>query len=206
MSRKIIGVTVGTPLSPAKIAEKLKPVKTVNGVEPDENGNVELDGKSGATIYYSTDDKNRKVGDFAMFPSASIVDNDGEMEVGDAIVTAGGLFCRVTKVVQASNIASAVVVANMNGVGIASISIEEIKEASVISFSISKVSNHGDLTYQAREGMTWREWCESEYNTSEGEYRWQVNEYGSIFSEFGDYVDADGEDVIQEMTYYAYYP
>ena len=37
---KIIGVTVGTPLSPAKIAEKLKPVKTVNGVEPDENGNV----------------------------------------------------------------------------------------------------------------------------------------------------------------------
>lgn len=37
---KIIGVTVGTPISPRKIEEKLKPVKTVNGVAPDENGNV----------------------------------------------------------------------------------------------------------------------------------------------------------------------
>ena len=37
---KIIGVTVGTPLSPSKIEDKLKPIKTVNGVDPDENGNV----------------------------------------------------------------------------------------------------------------------------------------------------------------------
>ena len=44
MSKKIIGVTVGTPLSPAKFAEKLKPVKTVNGVAPDENGNVDVPG------------------------------------------------------------------------------------------------------------------------------------------------------------------
>ena len=43
MSKKIYGVTVGTPMSPAAIAEKLKPVKTVNGVAPDGNGNVELD-------------------------------------------------------------------------------------------------------------------------------------------------------------------
>lgn len=42
MSRKIIGVTVGTPLSPAKIEEKIKPVKTVNGVSPDASGNVEV--------------------------------------------------------------------------------------------------------------------------------------------------------------------
>lgn len=42
MSKKIIGVTVGTPLSPTKIAEKIKPVKTVNGVGPDENGNVRV--------------------------------------------------------------------------------------------------------------------------------------------------------------------
>ena len=38
--RKIIGVTVGTPLSPSKIDDKLKPIKTVNGEAPDENGNV----------------------------------------------------------------------------------------------------------------------------------------------------------------------
>lgn len=47
MSRKIIGVTVGTPTSPQKIEEKLKPVKTVNGIAPDENGNVVVDGCSG---------------------------------------------------------------------------------------------------------------------------------------------------------------
>lgn len=44
MNDIIIGVTVGTPISPAKIAYEIKPVKTVNGVEPDENGNVEVEG------------------------------------------------------------------------------------------------------------------------------------------------------------------
>lgn len=43
MSRKIIGVTVGTPTSPSKIEKELKPVKKVNGVEPDENGNVNVE-------------------------------------------------------------------------------------------------------------------------------------------------------------------
>lgn len=43
MSKKIIGVTVGTPISPKKLSEKLSPVKTVNGKSPDANGNVELD-------------------------------------------------------------------------------------------------------------------------------------------------------------------
>lgn len=44
---KIIGVTVGTPTSPAKMEEELKPVKTVNGIAPDKNGNVEVAGGSG---------------------------------------------------------------------------------------------------------------------------------------------------------------
>lgn len=44
MSRKIIGVTVGTPISPARIEHKIKPVKTVNGNPPDENGNVDVEG------------------------------------------------------------------------------------------------------------------------------------------------------------------
>ena len=50
MSR-IIGVTVGTTLSPKKIANKIKPVKTVNGQNPDENGNVELELAPLTTIY-----------------------------------------------------------------------------------------------------------------------------------------------------------
>lgn len=41
---KIIGITVGTPTSPAKMGEELKPVKTVNGISPDENGNVDASG------------------------------------------------------------------------------------------------------------------------------------------------------------------
>lgn len=39
---KIIGVTVGTPTSPERMARDLKPVKKVNNVEPDENGNVDV--------------------------------------------------------------------------------------------------------------------------------------------------------------------
>lgn len=39
---KIIGVTVGTPLSASTIREKIKPVMSVNGVVADENGNVEV--------------------------------------------------------------------------------------------------------------------------------------------------------------------
>ena len=38
----IIGVSVGTPISPEKMNDELKPVKTVNGKVPDENGNVKV--------------------------------------------------------------------------------------------------------------------------------------------------------------------
>lgn len=41
MRRKIIGVTVGTTISPKKIERVINPVKRVNGVMPDENGNVD---------------------------------------------------------------------------------------------------------------------------------------------------------------------
>lgn len=44
MSRKIIGVTVGTTLSPRSIKDKINAVTSINGVEPDENGNIEVNG------------------------------------------------------------------------------------------------------------------------------------------------------------------
>ena len=50
MSR-IIGVTVGTPISTQKIERDLKPVKTINGVAPDENGNVNVSGSGLYTLY-----------------------------------------------------------------------------------------------------------------------------------------------------------
>lgn len=42
MSRKIVGVTVGTSLNPKKVKERLRLVTSVNGEKADETGNVEL--------------------------------------------------------------------------------------------------------------------------------------------------------------------
>lgn len=44
---KIIGVTVGTAMSPQTIREKLNPVLSVNGEKPDANGNVAIVGANG---------------------------------------------------------------------------------------------------------------------------------------------------------------
>lgn len=41
---KIIGVTVGTPISARKIEDELKPVKSVSGRYPDKDGDVDIDG------------------------------------------------------------------------------------------------------------------------------------------------------------------
>jgi hypothetical protein len=57
MRKKIIGATVGTTMSPSKMAskveEKINPVKTVNGKAPDENGNVEVVGNNGVSVTHS---------------------------------------------------------------------------------------------------------------------------------------------------------
>lgn len=50
MRKPIVGVTVGTPTSLRKIENEIKPVKTVNGISPDEKGNVEVKGNNGATF------------------------------------------------------------------------------------------------------------------------------------------------------------
>lgn len=56
MSRKIIGVTVGTPISRSKIEETIKPVKSVNNVTPDDNGNVNVPVGGDAAIYVGSDE------------------------------------------------------------------------------------------------------------------------------------------------------
>ena len=57
MSRRIIGVTVGTPMSISTIKDKLKPITSVNGVEADENGNVEITiPDSGGNVDFQTDE------------------------------------------------------------------------------------------------------------------------------------------------------
>lgn len=54
MSRRIIGNTVGTPISPAAIERKIKPVKTINGIEADQNGNVDISEEVAALCEHST--------------------------------------------------------------------------------------------------------------------------------------------------------
>lgn len=44
---KIIGATVGTPISPERLHDKLNFVKTINNMAPDENGNVEIEVSGG---------------------------------------------------------------------------------------------------------------------------------------------------------------
>lgn len=58
---KIIGVTVGTPTSPAKIENEIKPVKTINGIAPDDNGNVEVKGEGEKGLPEITETDNGKV-------------------------------------------------------------------------------------------------------------------------------------------------
>ena len=63
---KIIGVTVGTPTSPAKMAEELKPVKTVNGIAPDKNGNITVNNKT-LTIPYNKETYNKYLSELKYF-------------------------------------------------------------------------------------------------------------------------------------------
>lgn len=44
------------------------------------------------------------------------------------------------------------------------IALEKNEESTLISFTISELST--PVQYQAEEGMTWRDWCESEYDNS----------------------------------------
>lgn len=115
MNKKIIGVTVGTPLSPEKISDTINPVKTVNNTRPDENGNVnvefefdpaEVEGKadkvSGATSgnFAGLDaegnltDSGKKADDFASKESVAklatkteIFTQDGYFRVPDGVTS-----------------------------------------------------------------------------------------------------------------------
>lgn len=55
MSRKIVGVTVGTPISPDSMRSKMKAVKSVNGISPDKNGNVAVEVGAGLDFEYDAE-------------------------------------------------------------------------------------------------------------------------------------------------------
>ena len=92
---KIIGVTVGTPTSPSKMEQELKPVKTVNGVAPDANGNVE----TGNTIYYSKETSVSQGGQKRITKSSTVTgwpDFSTDPKAGDLVISASSQLFRVS--------------------------------------------------------------------------------------------------------------
>ena len=65
----------------------------------------------------------------------------------------------------------------------------------------------GYATYRAREGMTWAEWCASEYNTGEfrddGYGNIYDSNYDCVYYDLDDYDAVDRTDVIEARTYVA---
>ena len=87
MKRKIVGVTVGTTMNPYRIREKIKPVTSVNGNEPDENGNVTID--SGGVNFET--DKTLKLEDGILS-----VNTTNDMEQDNTLpITSAGVFATV---------------------------------------------------------------------------------------------------------------
>ena len=68
---KIVGITVGTNMSPQMLKDKLKPVLSVNGVKPDAAGDVKLVSYNGE---YQVTPRARE--DVTLLTSQTFVDAD----------------------------------------------------------------------------------------------------------------------------------
>ena len=99
MSRSIIGITVGTAISPASMERKLKPVKTVNGIAPDANGNVEIAGGGGsgavAPMYVKLSEDGQTVAPYDTHDIMTQV-NKG----GNVYLDIGNEYCQLTKIYE----------------------------------------------------------------------------------------------------------
>lgn len=77
----IIGVTVGTPTSPAKMKDEIKPVLMVNGTKPDATGNVNVSGGGGGG----------GGGSGSVLPSVTAADNGKVLQVVNGAWAAASL-------------------------------------------------------------------------------------------------------------------
>lgn len=80
MKKKIIGVTVGTPTSPKKIEEEIKPIKTVNGKKPDENGNVEVVVDNSMLITFTMSEEGEVFADKTIQECLKVYNKGGEVK------------------------------------------------------------------------------------------------------------------------------
>ncbi len=212
---KIYGVTVGTPINPARLEREMKPVKTVNGKTPDENGNVEIgggngggagtpgtpgkDGKDGLTPYIKDgywwigeentnvkaegkDGKDGKDGEDGYTPIKGVDYFDGQPGTpgrdGYTPVKGVDYFDGRDGAPGATGATGAAGYTPVKGVDYFTAAdkaaiVQDVLAAlpyydgevdisggvSLISFTIAGTS------YQAESGMTWEQWCNSNYNT-----------------------------------------
>lgn len=76
MNRKIIGITVGTPISISKIGSELKPVKTINNYAPDAKGNVYINASDvGAPTAVQFEDLRNEVQKLSKFEGATLYED-----------------------------------------------------------------------------------------------------------------------------------
>lgn len=85
---KIVGITVGTNISPQTLKDKLNPVTSVNGVKPDEHGNVEVSGQGG--VAFKTDNTLR------LKDGILSVNTTNDMEQDNTLpITSAGVYATV---------------------------------------------------------------------------------------------------------------
>ena len=91
MSKKIIGVTVGTPMNPSFLKDKLNLVTSVNGVTADENGNVEITiPDSSGNVDFRTDET------LTLKDNVLSVNTTNNMEQDNTLpITSAGVFATV---------------------------------------------------------------------------------------------------------------
>ena len=101
-------------------------IKTVNGVTPDKNGNVDLDttggkpGADGTSIYYTNSDLSynpNSLLNIATISMADIVTNGRTIHVGDLVLASNGVLATVTNVDTAISKVSVKSIASFGGGG-----------------------------------------------------------------------------------------
>ncbi len=85
MSKKIYGVTVGTPLSPNKIDQVLNPVKSVNGKFPDKAGNVSVEQLGTASSHVDSSSSLIKHNPENVLPYAAVNEVGGMTRKGESL-------------------------------------------------------------------------------------------------------------------------
>ena len=83
-------------------------------------------------------------------------------------------------------------------------------EVKLINFTISAIfEDYPEKTYQAEEGMTWEDFCNSKYNVDNW-YLYELGEKNVVFHQYGDAVLFKGAtvkslDIIVPSGLYGYY-